>query len=276
MVEALRGPGGRSILVVLTMVAITLATLDALGFEGTDRARSVVRSVVGPIRSGGDVVFEPLDDVWEGVRTHDELEQENDRLRRQVQVLAERAAEQESDSAALADLMAEVGLADTGDIDSVIARLTAPSFTNLERNVELDRGAADGIEPGMTVVAEGGLVGRITEVTPNRAIVEPLTNVDFAVGVRFIRARDVVLARGQGADSALLVDEAIELESDLRAGDLAETSGLDRSPFPPAIPVGEVTDLTTEDQQTVGARIEPFVDLDRLSVVRVLLWEAPA
>lgn len=263
--------GGRPVLVVVTLFAVTLASLDAMGVAVVDSARTVTRTVVGPIRSGGDVILDPIGDAWNGATNYDELEAENELLRRRVEALAATAAAAESDRRAFDDLLGEVGLEPFRDHAEVVARVSGRSFSNFDPNIEIDRGSLDGIEDGMTVVSAAGLVGRIVEVTPNRSVVRPLTDTGFSVGVRLVRARDVVLARGEGVGQPLLVEAALELDSELELGDLAETSGLERSPFPQAIPVGTITDVESDGVRPVRVTIEPFVDLDRLSVVRVLI-----
>jgi rod shape-determining protein MreC len=47
--------------------------------------------------------------------------------------------------------------------------------------VEIDRGANDGIQVGMAVVNQGGLIGKITYAYDDRSVVRLVTDVDYAI-----------------------------------------------------------------------------------------------
>jgi cell shape-determining protein MreC len=56
--------------------------------------------------------------------------------------------------------------------------------------------------------------------------------------------------------------------------DLVFTSGVQRSLFPPDVPVGRVVDVApSADRLTQELTVEPLEDLTRLLYVVVLLWE---
>jgi cell shape-determining protein MreC len=74
----------------------------------------------------------------------------------------------------------------------------------------------------------------------------------------------------------LVVDQGIpvNLEDNVRTREPVTTSGVSRSAFPPDIPVGRVTEVSAAaDQLSLVLSIDPLADLDRLTLVRVLLWE---
>ena len=69
-------------------------------------------------------------------------------------------------------------------------------------------------------------------------------------------------------------DIAREFAVDKAALGLVLSSGLDRSAFPPDIPVGTVTEVdAAPDQLSLVLTVEPLADLGDLAYVRVLLWE---
>ena len=60
-------------------------------------------------------------------------------------------------------------------------------------------------------------------------------------------------------------------------GEAVVTSGLQQGLFPPQIPVGRVRGAKiTPGQLEQEVTIEPVVDLDRLELVRILIWEPAA
>jgi rod shape-determining protein MreC len=146
----------------------------------------------------------------------------------------------------------------------VAARVVSLPPGRVAGTLVLDRGRDDGLAPGMPVVASGGLVGRVVEATRRQATVLPLSDPDSAVGVRVGPGNAVGVAQG-------LRLELLDPQAQLQRGDLAVTSGLRHSRFPPDLAVGRV-----RGGGRGTARIRMLADVARLDVVDVLLWRAPA
>ena len=129
---------------------------------------------------------------------------------------------------------------------------------------------------GMPVVTGAGLVGRVTQVTGGRSVVQLITDPGFDLGVRLVESGDVGIAHGTGEDQPLVVDAGIDLRTTVNEGDSVTTSGVDRSIFPPDIPIGQVDAVeTAADQLTQVLHVELLADLDNLAYVRVLQWTPP-
>ena len=94
-------------------------------------------------------------------------------------------------------------------------------------------------------------------------------------GVRFVDANEVGVAEGEGADNELSVG-FVEVNVELRRRELAVTSGVNDSVFPPGIPVGRVRSAdAAEGELQQDVRLVPSADLDHLRFVRVLLRSRP-
>lgn len=262
----------RFTLLLLVVTAVTLLTLDERGAGMVDSVRGAARDVFAPVASAADAVFEPVGDMVQGIVHFGDLEAENARLREQ---LAARDGEQLKAQDAQRELKAlldQQELGYIGDIPTVAARVVAVSPNNFELTLEIDRGTGDGVVEGMPVVSGAGLVGRVVSTSRTRAIVLLLTDPQSSVGVRLVSSGDVGVANGQGERAPLgidLIDPATVVPPD----EVAVTSGLQQSVFPPGIPVGKVRAATArpgELQQDVT--VDPVVDLRRLTFVKVLQW----
>lgn len=72
-----------------------------------------------------------------------------------------------------------------------------------ERNLfMIDAGSKDGVEIGMAVLTDKGLVGRIVLTSPNFAIVQPIINSDFKVSVVSEKTRLLGVVHWTGGDIA--------------------------------------------------------------------------
>jgi rod shape-determining protein MreC len=263
----------RFTLVLLVLSSLTVITLDYRGDAGgvIDSAKGAARDAFAPVESAGESVVDPVGDFFQGIFNYGDLEAENARLRQQldeVQGDQVRAADAERERKALLDLQ---NLDFIGDIPTVAARVVSTS-SNFELVVQIDKGRSQGVARGMPVVTGAGLVGRVVEVSRNRATVLLVTDLTSRVGVRLTGSGDVGVAAGKGRRTPLDVD-LIGAETDVDRRELVVTSGLQQSVFPPSIPVGRVVSATAEPGALrKEVKVEPLVDLRRLTFVKVLLW----
>jgi len=266
----------RFTLLLLVLTSITVLTLDFRGSGVVDDLRGAASTVFSPLADAAGTVTQPFTDAWNGAFGYGDLERENEQLR-------ERIAEMEGDVAEAADAnrqldeLAELeGISQYTALESVTSRVVGASLTNFEHAIQIDRGSDHGVAVGMPVVTGAGLVGRVTAVTGGRSTVQLITDPAFDIGVRLAESGEVGLGHGTGEGEPLVVDAGIEvsLRNDIPDGEFVLTSGVDRSAFPPDIPVGEITEIeSAADQLSLVLTVEPLADLGDLAYVRVLLWE---
>lgn len=299
----------RRLLPLVVATAISFLVLDTAGFGPVIAIRRTVLSVAQPIGSMLGFAAAPIEDAWHGAVHYDDVVEENRELRRRV-------AELEGASAGRADVEAELrALLDAteidhlGDVDRVTARVVADRRTDVERTIEIDKGREDGIDAGMPVVTGRGLVGSVEVAAGDRSVIRLLTDPEMAVGVRSGQG----LGLAVGTRGGLLDLQATpELAESIRLGVLDDgerfvTSGVDRSVYPPGIPVGtlvvsrvgvgpqgrrgapaesplspagptlsadgEVDPAAQTGAAVVEVALEPLAQLDRLGFVTVLLIE---
>ncbi|MDZ7676946.1 MAG: rod shape-determining protein MreC [Acidimicrobiales bacterium] len=286
MLSLQRGGRPRFILALLVLTAITLVTLDARGFGPVETARGAALTVLSPFRSALDWTTSPARSAWDGIWNHRELEDENARLRAELAELRGQEFRETTAREVLEQVYTQSDLTFAGDIPNVLGRVVSGPVSNFEETVTIDKGSSDGIEVGMPAVTGAGLVGRVHRVTPDEAVIQLLTDPRMSVGVRLIPsgAPGLVEGQGRGAEPELVVSGSLVLAD----GAQLQTSGLDRSLYPPDIPVGRVGPLTGEapdDDETgegelpeldavVSQRqaVELAADLDALTFITVLLW----
>lgn len=263
----------RYTLLLLILTAVTLLTLDARGSGSglIGAVRGVARDVFAPIQGAVSSVFDPVGNVIQGIVHYGDLEDENARLRQEnagLRAQSLKAADAEQERKALLDLQ---GLDFVGDIPTVPARVVNNSPSNYEETVEIDRGSNHGVAVDMPVVGAGGLVGRIVEVSAERSVVLLITDPNASVGVR-LGSGEVGVAEGQAGRSDLKVGH-VPPGTQVTKGEVAVTSGLQQSIFPPSIPVGRVAKVVKRaGALNLEISLRPAVDLRRLTFVKVLQW----
>ncbi|HEX7094362.1 MAG TPA: rod shape-determining protein MreC [Acidimicrobiales bacterium] len=256
-------------LALLVLTAITLLTLDFRQFGPLERAQSAVRDALSPVRSGVMSVVSPVSDAVSGVFDFGQLQDENERLRAELEELRGQRIADEEAAERLAQLHEELGIPDVGGIPTQVARVSGGPIGNFDEHViEINKGSSSGVREGMAVINRAGLVGRVVEVDGNRATVQLVSAPDFAVGVRI--GGEVALARGTGSTTHLRAAEGLSEENPAHVHDAVVTSGGVSSRVPADIPVGRVDTIDLGSGAPV-VTIELSADLGRLDYVTVLL-----
>jgi len=135
--------------------------------------------------------------------------------------------------------------------------------------VIINRGSNDGIQRGMPVVTNQGLVGRVDAVIADAARIQLITDPASNVNVRLQNAEvDASLIGSVTGDVTLdLIPQDVALEP----GDLVLTSGLGGG-YPPDLIVGQVVNIRTRDFDLFQqAAVQPVVDFNRLQIVLVIV-----
>lgn len=156
---------------------------------------------------------------------------------------------------------------------AVVGQKIGEDTSNLLFAIFIDVGARDGVAPGMPVVTDRGLVGRVTRVGPNVAEVVLLIDPASVVNARVLNSRVTGVVRGS-VDAGLVMDRIPQGEA-LSPGDIVVTSGLGGT-YPDKLVVGQVTEVSKRDADMFQtARIRPTVDFGRLETVLVITTFAP-
>ncbi len=279
MATGTRAARSRFTLIFLLLSSATLLTLDARDFEPLQRTEETLADLISPLRSGADRLFGPVGDAWAGVTGYDELKAENQMLRQELQELEGQKILDSDAVIRLESLLDELGLPYVLDIPNVVGEVVTANVGNFDRySVQINRGSDDGIRNGMPVVTRGGLVGRIDgDPGQGHSRVTLLTDPGFEVGVLAVGTDDVALASGGGRGKPLMVAKGLEIDTEVALGHEVVTSGVDRSRYPPGIPVGIVTDIDFDEARLLQLlTVEPSANADNLSFVTVLLYDSLA
>lgn len=275
---ALSSRGGRSrfTLALLILTSITVLTLDFRGSSAIQSVRNTASTVFSPVRDAASSAFSPVSNAWNGLFHYGDVENENERLRAEIQVLQGQAAQNAEAQRAYDELAKASGITQWTTLPAVTAQVISGPLTNFEHTIEIDKGSSSGIKVNMPVVTGAGLAGRVVEVQSGRSVIKLLTDPDIVVGVRLKSTGETALLHGQGDGRPLLVDAGIDPKVVVPPEEPVTTSGEDRATFPGGIPVGNVTKSElAAGQLTQLLTVTALADFGRLTFLQVLLWEPP-
>ena len=250
--------GRKRVILALLLTTVLLLTLDLRGNPAIDAAREGFTQVMRPVETATNVVTNPIERIWNGIANYDDLEQENIALQEQVDRLIGTQAAAEAAVIEGKELQALYSLPSPSGIDTEVARVVGRAVSNLDQVIEINKGSSSGIEVGMAVVNQAGLVGKVTQVTRSTARVMLVTDSRYTVAVK--------------VTSASATDEAIPTNtspsglspSEIAAAGTTTTTMIPRLPgaIVPGVtlPDGSPVPDTTLPGTVVGANGEPLVD----------------
>lgn len=150
----------------------------------------------------------------------------------------------------------------------IIARVIGRDSNNFLNFLMVDLGSRQGIEVGMPVMNNQGLVGRVSQVTSTSSkvllISDPLSTVNAIL--QSSRLTGVV----NGVAGGDPVMGFIPQGSRVGVGEVVLSSGMGGN-FPKGIPVGQVTEVRQRDFEVFQeAVVKPIVDFARLEFVLIV------
>jgi rod shape-determining protein MreC len=147
---------------------------------------------------------------------------------------------------------------------SVIGRDPSPFL----RYVIVNVGSNEGVLPGMPVVTDKGLVGRVAAVIAEAARVQLVTDAASAVDVRLQASNTEAMLEGSVTGELSL--NMISQDAVIQTGDVVLTSGLGGT-YPPNLLVGQVVSIRKlQSELFQQAAIQPNVDFTRLQFILVI------
>ena len=260
----------RTILALIVLTAVTLITLDVRGTGPISAVRGGAHDVVNPIAGALDSVLSPVGDWIDGGTSASSLQDENARLRRRLASTRGRQASARAATEENKELKKLLDLPFVDDADSIAAPVVDGAPSNFELTVQIGKGESDGVGVDMPVVTGAGLVGRVLEVSRDRATVLLVTDPQSGVGVKIEKSGTTGVVKGRG-DSSTVRADFVDPNAAVTKGEIVYTSGQQNSPFPSAIPVGTVSKVTKargDLQQDI--LVKPLVDVSGLDYVKVL------
>ena len=261
-------------LLILSLVCVVLMGLSVVSDKINGPLRSVANYSIIPMQKGINTLGVWMNDLTRNFETLEELREENKELQAQIADLTTKNNLLQQEKHEM-DRLRELFELDQkyGDYPKVGARVTANDTGNWFSSFVIDKGANDGIEVDMNVMAGTGLVGIISEVGPNwarvRSIIDDASNVSALVqstSDTCIVSGDLTLMQ----DGKIRFEQLANNESVIDSGEQIVTSHIS-SKYLPGILIGYVYDIKTDaNNLTRSGLITPAVDFQHMQEVLVI------
>ena len=152
---------------------------------------------------------------------------------------------------------------------TVVAQVLGTSGSDQSRLLTLDKGANDGLKPGMAVITPDGVVGKLRDVFPGTSQLLLLSDPTSGAGVMLASTRIRAIVRGSNTGGVVIGN--LTQDDRIKAGEQILTSGGDQV-YPRGLPVGTIESIKPDPQHQPYTLIQlrPAVNLNRLEEVLVI------
>lgn len=263
-----------AVTIVLLSVAFCGMIIYSLQSDANGISSSV-STVVSPLQK---IVYNINSRVKETVDfflNFSEVKLENEQLKQKNAELANELIEYESLKDEVERLREALNFTESrSNYNYVGVNIIGYSGSSLSDGYIIDKGSNDGIAKNMVVVSYKGLVGKVTKVSSNFAVVQSILNENIAVAVMDQQTRDatgVLQGLSDKKDINMTVVYNLPIDSDVKEGDIIITSGLGKI-YPKEIPVGTVVSVQEDNVKVMkSAVVEPFVNFNKLEELFVVI-----
>lgn len=259
------------ILVLVVAAAFVLMILDTVGFlapvEGVAQtALTPFAKTFTELRTAASSLIQTARDLRTLRQRNSELEALIERLTVENLQLSEVAAENER----LRSFFQFAQTNPTYDFrgGQIIARVIGNSASPYVNTIQIDLGRSHGIEAGMPVVTDRGVVGRVLNVFPESSDLLLLGDPSSSINVMTQASRAPGSLRGRPGQLPIM--EFIPPDVNVSPGEIVITSGL-AGAFPKGLVVGQVVEVLRNDNLAFQqAIVRPTVDFDRIELALVI------
>lgn len=261
--------GGIAAFIILMFVLAVNTSGEREDLSGPE---AVLREVLWPFQQVAGFVSDKFSVIGDYFGGMDQLREENARLQEENNRLQEEivdATETNRENDRLKELL---NYAEdlSANWEYVTTSIVNRSQSNWYSTMIINGGEDQGFAVGQAVVASGGLVGRIINVTAHTSEVLLICDQDGAVAGVIQSTRTFGVVEGTNSSSAELQMVHIPYTENIEKYDSVITSGLG-GVYPKGLLIGYISDITTEPGGlTMVAVVKSYVDFDSLEEVMVL------
>lgn len=261
----------RVVLICAVVIAVLLTVIGSL--TGLSLPDMVVQGVLTPIRTGVSRLTQQAQQLYNYMFEYESISSENQALKEALAKLEEDARKADAVSRENARLRALLELKESHeDYQLVDAYIISRSSQDWSSTFTINRGSASGITEGMcAITANGELVGLVSQVGPNYAVVKSVLDSSLEIAATISASGYNGMVQGgysTGLEGLLRMDY-LPSSSVIRNNDEIVSSG--STVYPRGLIIGHVVDAGFDDTGVAKyALLEPAAQIGTLEQVFIV------
>lgn len=214
-------------------------------------------SLVYPIQSGFKSFIDGVQNSYITYFDHVDLAKENLKMKQEVRLLKSRLMDYAVQKQEIARLRKILRLKNISEYELIPTEVVGRASNSNFRSLRISAGQTEGVQSGMPLINEVGVIGKALRVGQGFSDVQLLTDVNFYLDIIFERNRLRGLIKGTGDNYCII---KLHRSSDIKIGDTLITSGVVGG-FPRGLRVGKVVHIgyeATNPMQVI--KVQPWVN----------------
>ena len=261
------------ILLFLSLLCFGMIVLTLIDTEFARPVRNVAAKIVMPVQKGVNFIGGYLYDKAEMLEELSKIKEENEKLKdenAQLKLENNILIQDKSELDRLRELYELDSIYE--DYPKVAAHVIGKETGSWFAVFTIDKGSNDGIAVDMNVIADAGLVGRVTYVGEDYAKVTTIICDGVNVSAKTASTSDVCIVEGslENMETGLLDVINISVSATIRDGEMLMTSHISDK-YLPGILIGYISDIKDDGNKlTMSGKLTPAVDFTHLEEVLVI------
>jgi rod shape-determining protein MreC len=149
-----------------------------------------------------------------------------------------------------------------------MAKVIGRSADNWWQQITINKGTQAGVQVGSIALSEGGLVGRVSQVTPNTSQVLLSTDPSSRIGALISNSRHMGYIQGNNDRSDLLVMQFFDKTPNVKVGDTVATSDVSQL-FPGGLTIGKIVQVDLAKIPAPEAIIKLTAPINALEWIKI-------
>ncbi len=264
----------KNLLAVLIIVCIGLILATFSSDKIVTPFRKVTGYIVTPFQNGINDIGSYLSEKTSGFRNAQELTKKNEELQSKVDELTLQNNELVQEQSELTRLENLYKLdKEYAEYDKVAAQVISKDPGNWYSTFVINKGSSDGLAVDMNVIANGGLIGIITEIGNNWATVRSIIDDESNVSAMVASTSDTCLVTGnllEMDDGKIDFYQLRDKNNAVTEGATIVTSNISTK-YLTGLLIGYVSDISLDaNKLTKSGKIIPAADFKNLREVLVI------
>ncbi|MFD3157637.1 rod shape-determining protein MreC [Haloimpatiens sp. FM7330] len=271
----------------VAIIVLSVALLGVIGYSIKRDKITVIENGVGNVLSSVQgVIYNVCSEAKNSIKIlahFSEVKNQNEKLIKDNQELKDKLTRYESledENKRLRDVLNYKD--QNSEYKYVGCNISGKSSNGYLEGYIINRGKKDGIDKKMAVINSKGLIGKVTSVGSNWAVVQTIESENIAVGGYIARTKQnsgIIKGYRDKNNKVLARLSYLPLNSDIKVGDevltgLVNVTSKEIQPgiYPKGIKIGKVISVEEDKGKMMkSAVIEPYVDFDRIEEVFIVI-----
>lgn len=265
--------------ILVLIFVLSIGFLVLIAYSADEKKVSIVEDGAGiSVNPAQGIVYKLCNNVrgtFNLLANFNEIKKENEELRKMKNEMERNAVENRLLEKENERLRAMLNFKESrSEYNYIGCDIIGISGNNFLDGFIINKGTKDAIKRRMVAITADGLVGQVTSVGTNWAVIQTLSNENIKVAGYVERSSEnngIIKGYKDYNNKLLARIEIPTLESNIKEGDIILTSGIGQI-YPKGIRIGEVIEVNeNKGEVSKYGIIKPYVDINKLEEVFIVI-----